>query len=387
MALDFTSNTTEINEASNIVSSLIYSKFNEATSYASASVTNAQTALASMAAAFQSLSAVTFTPVDFDPVSPNITSSISNAILDVGTVGTSAFTEDFPGNIIAVSADFQARIDTYLALVDSLLVSITEGNASVEALIYDRARQRQEIQNLAQYTEAETFFSARGFAIPTGALVGKLQEISIEIERNNANLNNDILVEAAKLAQSNAMFVIEKQTSVLLEEMKTTIALIDNYSRTAINEYIAKVDAYKALIQGKLGDLEAQAKAISARADAIKALAYVESVGVEAQVKNAEITLANAKAAAEIAIKNAEVEIETSLRTRTAGLEAYKAAGQIMAQLAASALTSVNASASMGFSGSVSDGYSANVQYTESDSRSTSESESIIHTIDETVST
>jgi hypothetical protein len=264
----------------------------------------------------------------------------------------------------SVVTDLRVGIVTKLeALIEN---GATGLGAEVEELIWDRMRGRQELENIKLYTEAEQYFSSRGFVLPFGALAARLSEIGIEITRNNSNLNNDITVEQARLAQTNSQWVIEKGIAFVLEDMKMVLTAITESNKNVIDVFAADVEKYKQDIAGQIAVVDAKVKKYSAEADIYKAGAYVASVDIDAQAKNAELQLKKADAIATLNIKKAEIELDAALKLFQLQVEAIKAAGQVASQMAASALSSVNATASLGFSGNVglSSGYSATADLT-----------------------
>ncbi|MBE9570767.1 MAG: hypothetical protein IMF11_09070 [Proteobacteria bacterium] len=104
--------------------------------------------------------------------------------------------------------------DIWADLLSKVLNDIRNGGTGLGALVeeelYDRALQRQETENERLYLEVENFFEARGFTLPPGAMAGRLAEAAREISRNNTTINAEIMIDQAKLAQTNTHFMIDK---------------------------------------------------------------------------------------------------------------------------------------------------------------------------------
>jgi len=141
-----------------------------------------------------------------------------------------------------------------------LLTYVEDGGtglgATVEAAIWARARARQDLQNERIYDESLNFFAARGFTIPPGALGGRLVEALAEQTRADAQLNYEILIEQARLAQDMTKHTLT--VSVQLEGVEKDFA--NNIAQRAldkaraacdviINTYNAKVTAYAARLE------------------------------------------------------------------------------------------------------------------------------------------
>jgi hypothetical protein len=263
-----------------------------------------------------------------------------------------------------------ARADFISRILDVLREGATGLDPVVEQQIWDRARSRQEIENARQYTEAETYFSSRGFTLPPGALAGRLQEIAIEIARNDSYLNTDITTKQAELAQSNFQFVLEKGSAIVLDMMKTSISSVIEYNKGTIEVFSAELEIYKQEIQTKLATIEGIIKVFVAEADAYKSVASVDNMNITAQIEINKMKLQEATVQAEIDIKEVTLELDAATKVFTLQVEAMKANATILSQIAASALSGINASASYGFSGganlSESDGYSHTWDHTKS---------------------
>lgn len=254
------------------------------------------------------------------------------------------------------------RSNTLARIANELVEGSTGLNADVEQAIFDRARGRKDLNNQAKYEEAENYFASRGFELPPGALVGRLNEIIIESLREDADLNNDILVEQARLAQENSRFILEKAVSTVNEIEMNHVNSILSYNKNVIDKYVAELEAYKNELLAESTRLETILKVYLGQVEAFKAEAQVAAVEVEVQAKIVELKIKQAQITAELAIKEAEIGIEQARLLHSITLDAVKAGAQVSAQITASALSSVNASASVGFSG----GASESVNYGES---------------------
>lgn len=234
----------------------------------------------------------------------------------------------------------------------------------VEQAIWDRALARNEIQNLKMYQEAEEYFAARGYELPPGALAARLQEITIEIERSNLQTNNDIMINQAQLEQSNLQWAVKEGAAVIIAMMEKDIQMVIDYNKGVIEAFVADVERFKSEIEAQTIPMKAMAEIYTAEAQGFAAHCggLGEQARAEAAVAGVDVEIAKAKA--DVAIKNSEINLDNARRVVELQVEALKAAAQVSGQVAASALASINASASYGFSGS------ANVSQQDSTSRS-----------------
>ena len=141
-------------------------------------------------------------------------------------------------------------------LVESKLADlVTNGGTGlavdVEAAIWERARDRLALKNEQMYNEAESYFASRGFNLPPGALSSRLSEIQKEQARADQQINYEISIEQARLAQTNTHFTI---TSVIQQEANVMTYITHRNNRmldaakyvqeTAINIFNARVTHY-----------------------------------------------------------------------------------------------------------------------------------------------
>jgi hypothetical protein len=286
----------------------------------------------------------------------------------------------FPDYQVSPTVEFSSgALDVNNALFTKLLTIIEDGGtglgSDVEALIWARMRQRQEIENARQWLEAENYFAGRGFDLPPGALSGKLNEISIDIARSNVNTNNDITVEQARLAQTNTHFALGESykatVSILGDEANRLVA----YNKTTCDVYVAKLEGAKASISKFVSILDSMVKYIGAKVGLYQADISLGGLEIESKYKTSELKVRISIAQAEVKIKEMSLVIETAKNMVALRVEALKSAAQVLSQICASALTSVNASASMGISTSV--GENLGMSYQQSSSHSESHTENI----------
>ena len=195
--------------------------------------------------------------------------------------------------------------DTFLAkVVDGIVNGGTGLDPEVEQAIFDRAKYRQLVSNDKAYREVEKYFSSRGFTAPPGAMATQLLQISAEILLADADLNNSILIEQAKLAQDNTHFMLEMgrqaevilrdfhgaQENRLLEAAKTAVTASVDLLNAHINKQNAFLEVYKtkAVVYGE------RIKALLAQVDIYKG--QVEGVRVSAEVQKTQVEIYEASA-------------------------------------------------------------------------------------------
>jgi hypothetical protein len=340
---------------------------------------------------------------------------------------------DEPGDMPAV--DFAYDESTYYSALTTYISSLltdwvqnggTGLDADVEEAIWDRERGRRELKNEAMYDEAETYFSSRGFTLPPGALSGRLLEIQKEISRDETEVNNNISVAQAELAQKNTQFAVTSGLNLdqvqrehfnqvsnrLLERAKVAVeiilrayeskvttyaARIEAYKKqvdaevakvsaaVSLNEgkvrnYVAQIDAYRARITAELAIIESTAKVYGFKVAGYEADAKVAEIKLNAQIEEYKGRIQQATNQTELTIKEAELILQGYLGALGIQSTAVSTGGNVASQLAASALSAVNATASVSFG--VSNSRSDGVQHQTSISNNASLTEA--HSYDET---
>lgn len=247
--------------------------------------------------------------------------------------------------------DLKDAVERVVEKIEEFLKDKATGlDPEVEQAIWDRALARKEIQNLKMQQEAEEYFAARGYELPPGALVARLQEIQIEVERENLQTNNDIMIAQAQLEQSNFHTMIKEGTSVFLSTVEKELQIITEQNKILIAAYAAELERFKATLEARVVPMKAAADIYAAKSQgfAARCSGLAEQVRAQSVAIGAETDIA--KATADIAIKNAEIKIGNVRRVIELQIEALKATAQVTGQIAASSLASINASASFGFS-------------------------------------
>lgn len=221
-------------------------------------------------------------------------------------------------------------------ILERLAEGATGLSSEVEQVIWDRAIHRTELEEQKAYIEVENYFASRGAVLPPGALSGRLQEIIIEIQRNRINLNNDIMTEQAKLAQTNEQNILN--ASLQLENMLTGFTNqitqrsfeVAKYTvEGALKIYEIKVLKYNALLETY--KTAAQVYESRVRASIAELEAYriqLEGIKVNAEVQGLYVEIYKSQlAGVELLLNAYKTEMEganIAAQLERAKLENYK---------------------------------------------------------------
>jgi len=269
---------------------------------------------------------------------------------------------------------------------------------NVEAAIWARARARKDLLNARVYDEALNFFAARGFTLPPGALAGRLTEALQEQLRADAQINYEIMIEQAKLAQKNTHFTItssvqlegqereyfDKIAGRAFQKAKVLVDVIINLYNAKMSGYIARMEGKKAeisiarmrgelviaankntveIFQAMVSKFEAE---LRAEIGIIEAIGRIYGYQIAGYTGKAQVAIADLNAKVEVfkgritqssnqtrlSIMEAEILLSSYIEAAKVQVAATEGAANVSAQLAASALSAVNASASVGYGSS-----------------------------------
>ena len=338
-------------------------------------------------------------PSDEDLTPGDITVPVMGALntitiptITIPTYTLVAPTDELSYNEAVYQSDLQDVLKT--ALETFIADGGTGLGSTIEDALWARAQAKQDILNERTYDEANEFFSSRGYTIPPGALGGRLTEALAEQTRASAQLLYEIYIEQARLARAQSEYTmtaainLEGQDKELfnnvanraLEAAKATIQVIVDIYNAKVQEYIAKLegnkliveaekikvdaaaaanksitDAYSADIEGykakvtmELGIVEQIAKVYGYKIAGYEADAKVAATELDAQIKVYQGNIDQANNETALTLKEAELAVQSYLGALSLTSDAIKAGGNISAQIAASALSAVNASANLG---------------------------------------
>jgi hypothetical protein len=226
------------------------------------------------------------------PTRPDVTLPTPPSI-DRVTIGAAptirfpSFDGEYPTTeLVAPEIDYSYSEEAYQsALAEKLKAVLADAvenggtglGEEAEAALWARARARNAAKNEAMYDEANEYFAARGHELPPGALSGRLLQIQGEVSRAEDDINNDITVETARLAQEWAKIVV--QVSAQYEGQ-----LMNFHSQSAQRGFESAKFAQEAAIR----IFEALVAKFNADLERYKTAASVYEIGVRAALLELE---------------------------------------------------------------------------------------------------
>ena len=141
---------------------------------------------------------------------------------------------------------------------------------AVEQAMWERAASREDVLASRDISAAATEFSGRGFTLPPGMLVNRIDAIRTESQLKKQTLGREVLIKVADTHIENLRFAC--QQAIASENV-----LIGLWSQIAQRGF----DAAKAQLDGELALLNAQVAIFNARQSAYKTSAEVYKIQLE----------------------------------------------------------------------------------------------------------
>ncbi len=218
------------------------------------------------------------------------------------------FDATLPDQVLDPPAGFsyqeqQFDSDVGAALRSKILYDMQNGGTGlaplVEQELIDRAKYRQQAENDRLIRNIEGSFGENGFDLPPGALAGALLEAGQQILRTDTEVNGQIFIEQARLAQTNTHFMVDKglnvwqveiefhnaQANRTLDAAKTVATIGIELFNARINQYNLEIEKYKA----RAMVYETRVKAALTSVEIFKA--QIEGAKVEASVKELFVSI------------------------------------------------------------------------------------------------
>lgn len=210
------------------------------------------------------------TAIDY-PAAPDATLPVMDDLLPI-TIPDFQFPElpDFDGKVPTLNAEppeafinwaepeYKSELyDELVALVRRWLKGGTGLPPEVEDALFSRARERDSKETERAVQAAFTDWAARGFAMPPGMLAAQVNAVREEGRLKAAELNRDILIEAAKWEIENIRFAV--QQGIALEQLgmnlwenavKRLFEVARFNAEALMNAFNARIALFNAQMQG-----------------------------------------------------------------------------------------------------------------------------------------
>ena len=153
-----------------------------------------------------------------------------------------------------------------LAKVREMMVGGTGLPPEIENALFNRARERDSVETLRAVQEVTDQWAVRGFTLPQGALDKQIAVVREQGRLKAAELNRDILVQAATWEIENIRFAV--QQGLALEQL--TQNLFENTVNRLFEVAKFQVESQINVFNARIGYFNAQIAAFGALTDVFK---------------------------------------------------------------------------------------------------------------------
>lgn len=308
-------------------------------------------------------------------ISDLVEPSISNLLLPVVSIDPGQ--NEYTSNLLS-------------ALTAKLLNDVVNGGTGldplIEADIWNRNYERDLQNHFDAMDRIADTWAKKGNPLPDGFLANLLMEEEINYSNKRADVSREIAIKQAELAQSNTHFAVQQGVAVETQLMtianqfaerifQASKAIMDSeiaLYNAQLQSYRILTDIYQVLVTVRIekakgvveiykSQVQAYQAAVSAEAERVRAILLKSQTEMEIYktqastyqiMSSVNISLFDAKikqavAKADIALKNAEINIKNYEAINGIKIESIKAAGTIAAHLVSGALSAVSAGASI----------------------------------------
>lgn len=277
---------------------------------------------------------------------PAVPTLASLSLPEAPTITLPSFDASLPvDDVVAPSAEFDFAEQRYSsALLDAasakLLGDLQNGGYGIEPedeeAIWERARER-ELRNSEQaVSEVARQAAARGFAVPTGAMLGQLDTLQQQALEKTSSMSREIALKRADLYVQNRQFTLQQVQA--LEAV--LIGYYSAYAERSLNAAKAVVDAGVAIFNSRVQRLglnveiyraraavfETQLKAALSHLDVFKSQVEAAKLSQEAQAANVALYTAQVDGVRAVAaVYSTEIEAAKAVASiESLRLDAFK---------------------------------------------------------------
>lgn len=225
------------------------------------------------------------------------------------------------GYVDTLMAKYNPRYAEQMDKIENQLSAYLAGgtglNPAVETAIYERARSKSDAEARRVRDTALKDAVARGFTLPSGALVSALQQARQAASDNNATAAREIVVMQAEMEQKNLQFAVTTSA----ELRKTVLNAALSYHQNLISINGQALDYAKSILGAIIEVYNTAVKAYGVRLDTYRAEASVHEVRLKAAMAGIELYQAEIQALtaltsvdrAKVDVYRARIEVLTSL--------------------------------------------------------------------------
>lgn len=240
---------------------------------------------------------------------------------------------------------------------DLELLKVTIYQAQVDALNSEINLYATKVQAFATKADAEKT-KIEGYVASVGAYQARVQAKVAEYSLYDSQIKGELSKVEIYKNQIEAHRSEVAAYSSEVESVAVKQQADATYNTALISKYEADISKYQVNMQTQIELLKKNTSDYEVDGKVYEAGARVAQTQSSMQIEAYKGKIEKMKLDADVALKNAEFELENYLKEYNIKIEVLKANMEVAAQITASALSSVNATASMGFDGGYNKTYS-----------------------------
>lgn len=228
-------------------------------------------------------------------------------------------------------------LDEVVARVRTMLAGGTGIPDTVWTALWDRGRAREQETARKLIQEASEEWAARGFSLPPGVLLARVDAARQAVQTAEATLNRELTIKAAEMEQGNIQFAVAQGIAlenVLIAQHTAEMQRALDVARFSVEAAINLFNARVALFNAELTAYQTEAQVFKTRIEAELAKLEVYKAQLAGQqligeINKSDVEIYKARidavqAAADL-YKTQVAGVEAAARVNTVRVEAFKA--------------------------------------------------------------
>lgn len=224
-------------------------------------------------------------PVDTSVVPANLAGSFEAAYRNAAPSTVSMM----DGYVDAMLVKHNPRYHEQMGAIEDQLARYLAGGTGikpeVETAIYNRAREKNDVEaqriRNAAYSEA----ASRGFTLPGGALLAAVARARQDAGNNNAKAATDIAIAQAEMEQKNLQFAVTTSTGLRTTLLNASLS----YHQNLISINGQALDCAKTVLSSLIETYNTAVKAYGLRLDSYRAQAAVYETRLKSDMASMEL--------------------------------------------------------------------------------------------------
>ena len=280
-----------------------------------------------------------------------------NAKLSAYQTQASVFTERVRAQLAVVEM-YKAQLEGSKLEADIQRLGIDLYNAQLDGIKSQVDIYNAQMQGAATEAQIEKL-KLEGYQAAVSAYMTKVQAKVAEYNMYQAQISGELAKVTIYSEQVKAFMTESEAFTAEVNRVAIQYKAQSDYNQSLLDEYTGDIARFKAESDASLAVIDAKTKKYVAEGGIYESSTRVALGDAELQLEEFKANIQQSVAEADIALKNAELNLNEINKDHELRVEALKANVAASAQLISSALTAGNVTAAIGFDG----GFNSSYQY------------------------